>query len=457
MVRVLPYTFVLAAVFISCGSPQEPREPMATPPPTAVPEATVEPVPTATPMKSPPASSIVLEVAVADVSSDIPAYDRREWRHWTDEDRDCQDARQEVLIAESTVPVKFTGADQCRVESGAWIGPYTGTEVTDPGSLDVDHVVPLANAHRSGGWKWSKDRKRAYANSIAYPGHLSATTARANREKGAKGPEEWRPPDEGYWCTYAVDWITIKKEWELTATEDEAAALRKMVESCEINVFIQTTVAGQPATPAPPVKSTATVTVRADAPSATPTQTPKPAVPTPKFEDRNCSDFDTWKEAQKFFEAAGGPDEDPHRLDRDGNGIVCESLPGAPGASTPSTPTTAPPTSTPAPSTATPTTPTPVPPTPTTAPTTSTPTPVPPTPTTTPATSTPAPSTATPEPSSQSNLKYDPDGPDRNCSDFDTWKEAQKFFEAAGGPDEDPHRLDRDSDGVVCESLPGAP
>ncbi|WP_277680034.1 thermonuclease family protein [Gracilibacillus dipsosauri] len=53
-----------------------------------------------------------------------------------------------------------------------------------------------------------------------------------------------------------------------------------------------------------------------------------------------------------------------------------------------------------------------------------------------------------------SGLKYDPNGPDRNCGDFDTQDEAQQFFEAAGGPSNDPHGLDRDKDGVVCESLP---
>ncbi|MFG6118731.1 thermonuclease family protein [Thalassobacillus sp. B23F22_16] len=52
-------------------------------------------------------------------------------------------------------------------------------------------------------------------------------------------------------------------------------------------------------------------------------------------------------------------------------------------------------------------------------------------------------------------LKYDPNGPDRDCGDFDTQKEAQAFYEAAGGPESDPHRLDgNDKDGVVCESLP---
>jgi micrococcal nuclease len=56
-----------------------------------------------------------------------------------------------------------------------------------------------------------------------------------------------------------------------------------------------------------------------------------------------------------------------------------------------------------------------------------------------------------------SGLLYDPAGPDRDCGDFPSWKDAQAFYEAAGGPSRDPHRLDRDGDGVACESRPGGP
>jgi len=52
-----------------------------------------------------------------------------------------------------------------------------------------------------------------------------------------------------------------------------------------------------------------------------------------------------------------------------------------------------------------------------------------------------------------SNLLYDPNGPDRDCGDFSTWKQANDFFKAAGGPNSDPHRLDGDNDGVPCEAL----
>ncbi|WP_164669229.1 thermonuclease family protein [Virgibacillus doumboii] len=50
-------------------------------------------------------------------------------------------------------------------------------------------------------------------------------------------------------------------------------------------------------------------------------------------------------------------------------------------------------------------------------------------------------------------LPYDPSGPDRDCGDFNSQESAQAFFEAAGGPEKDPHRLDGEGDGLVCEGL----
>lgn len=43
--------------------------------------------------------------------------------------------------------------------------------------------------------------------------------------------------------------------------------------------------------------------------------------------DYDCTDFDTQEDAQEFYEEEGGPDEDPHNLDRDGDGVACETLP----------------------------------------------------------------------------------------------------------------------------------
>ena len=174
-----------------------------------------------------------MSIAVSTVSGDLPAYDRDEWRHWIDEDGDCRNTRQEALVAESVSPVEYTDSDQCRVASGEWIDPYSGVLYADPSDLQIDHLVPLANAHDSGGWAWSDSRKRAYANDLSFAGHLVAVNGPDNQAKGKSGPEDWQPPASSYWCQYAIDWITIKNSWGLTATEAEFAALAEMLDTCE--------------------------------------------------------------------------------------------------------------------------------------------------------------------------------------------------------------------------------
>jgi len=46
--------------------------------------------------------------------------------------------------------------------------------------------------------------------------------------------------------------------------------------------------------------------------------------------------------------------------------------------------------------------------------------------------------------------RFDPLGEDRDCYDFATLAESQTFYLAAGGPYRDPHKLDRDNDGIAC-------
>ena len=229
------FILALAAAATGCEALES-----LTPAPVYAPDATAAPLPVVTVSASPsaqepPTSALPQElfVKVAPVPTALPEYNRREWRHWRDHDDDCQDARQETLIAESAVPVTFETDKQCRVATGLWTGPYTGAVVEDPRKLDIDHMVPLANAHRSGAWKWDRDRKTEYANDLHYDNHLIAATASANRAKGSDGPEDWRPPDETYWCRYAIDWTTIKHDWRLSVTQRELDALREMLATCD--------------------------------------------------------------------------------------------------------------------------------------------------------------------------------------------------------------------------------
>ena len=207
----------------------------APPTPSPNPSPTLAAAPTPTPAPKPETvARVVLAIAVAETPPGLPAYSRDDWRHWIDEDGDCQDTRNEVLLAESRTAVTYRSDRPCRVASGRWLAPYSGVVVSDPGKLDIDHVVPLANAHRSGAWQWSAEEKRRYANYLGEPNHLIAVTAGANRSKGARGPEEWQPPDGSYWCRYAVDWVIIKLKWDLTATRAEFAALQDMLSTCAV-------------------------------------------------------------------------------------------------------------------------------------------------------------------------------------------------------------------------------
>ena len=198
--------------------------------PTATPQ---EPTATAPPTATLTSATTVLRVIVSAVPATLPDYDRHDWKHWTDADRDCQDARNEVLIAESQTRVAYRTDRKCRVAAGEWLAPYSNTIVTDPGRLDVDHMVPLGNAHDSGAWQWSANQRERYANYLEDPQHLIAVTASANRSKGARGPNQWKPEDRTYWCQYATDWITIKSTWELTVTQTELAGLNQMLSTCD--------------------------------------------------------------------------------------------------------------------------------------------------------------------------------------------------------------------------------
>lgn len=176
--------------------------------------------------------AILDELTVAERGSEID-YDRTDWRHWADADRDCQNTRAEALIAESLVTVTFASDEECRVTGGEWLGPWSGQVFTDAGDVDIDHHVPLGHAHESGGWDWDRERKRAYANDLAHAPSLQVTSASVNRAKGKQPPDQWRPDDTAGWCRYASDWVSVKAEWELTVSRAEVGALREMLGTCD--------------------------------------------------------------------------------------------------------------------------------------------------------------------------------------------------------------------------------
>lgn len=159
-------------------------------------------------------------------------YDRADWKHWIDEDDDCQDTRQEVLIAEASGRVRFANGEHCKVASGTWRCPYTGKTISDPKLLDVDHLVPLAEAHRSGGDTWTAARREAYANALGDDAHLVAVDRGANRAKRDKDPAQWMPSAPGYRCEYVRAWDRIKRRWDLRMDDAEARYVEQALAAC---------------------------------------------------------------------------------------------------------------------------------------------------------------------------------------------------------------------------------
>ncbi|MET8289899.1 HNH endonuclease family protein [Streptomyces sp. NPDC005132] len=157
-------------------------------------------------------------------------YQRAAFKHWVDADRDSCNTRAEVLIAESRVQPTIEAG--CKVTAGEWYSYYDGVTVTAPGGLDIDHMVPLAEAWDSGASAWTAARREAYANDLDADRSLVAVTAKTNRSKADQDPADWLPPLADARCTYTADWVATKLRWLLTVDDRERATLAGLAEGC---------------------------------------------------------------------------------------------------------------------------------------------------------------------------------------------------------------------------------
>ncbi|MEV6758243.1 HNH endonuclease family protein [Streptomyces sp. NPDC051214] len=152
-------------------------------------------------------------------------YVRTAFRHWNAgavRDDGCN-TRAEVLIAEAS-EAPSVGAG-CKISGGEWLSYYDAQEVDDAGTIDIDHMVPLAEAWDSGAFTWSAARREAYANDLGAEASLVAVTARSNRAKADKDPSQWLPPLPGAHCRYLAEWVATKLRWDLSADPAELDAI----------------------------------------------------------------------------------------------------------------------------------------------------------------------------------------------------------------------------------------
>ena len=166
-------------------------------------------------------------------------YERTKFHLWIDADGDGCDTRDEVLISEAEdAPTVGSG---CSLTGGRWYSYYDGVSQTSASALDIDHVVPLAEAWDSGAGAWTAQRREDYANDLSDSHTLVGVTASLNRSKGDQDVAEWTPPIND--CRYIKDWVTAKIRWSLSQDTAEQSALQQIAAGCT-NSTITVTVTG---------------------------------------------------------------------------------------------------------------------------------------------------------------------------------------------------------------------
>lgn len=165
-------------------------------------------------------------LTVADESR--AGYQRSLFKHWIDADGDGCNTRYEVLISEAKSKPRVGSG--CRLSGGRWVSAYDGVQTSKIAALDIDHVVPLAEAWDSGASNWTSEQRMRFANDLEDSRSLIAVTATSNRQKSDRDPAEWLPARGR--CSYLVQWVAVKVRWALAVDPAEKLALAGLIDTC---------------------------------------------------------------------------------------------------------------------------------------------------------------------------------------------------------------------------------
>ncbi|GAA2986678.1 HNH endonuclease family protein [Streptomyces fulvorobeus] len=154
-------------------------------------------------------------------------YSREAFPHWTTQSGACN-TREVVLKRDGSNVQQDSG---CAAVSGSWYSQYDGATWTAASDIDIDHMVPLAEAWRSGASSWSTSQRQSFANDLTRP-QLIAVTDDVNQSKSDQDPGEWLPPRTAYRCTYARAWVHVKHHYGLSVDTTEKSALQSVLNAC---------------------------------------------------------------------------------------------------------------------------------------------------------------------------------------------------------------------------------
>ena len=177
-----------------------------------------------------------LTVRSADEATAVPDYHRQAFgQRWADTDHNGCDTRNDILARDLARPTFKPGTRDCVVLTGTLAEPYTGATIEfqrgDKTSalVQIDHVVALADAWRSGAWQWDAQRRQAFAND---PDNLLAVDGAANEDKSASSADQWLPPNVTFRCDYVKRQIAIKYAYGLSVTQAEQDAMATQLTAC---------------------------------------------------------------------------------------------------------------------------------------------------------------------------------------------------------------------------------
>lgn len=158
-------------------------------------------------------------------------YTRDKFPHWEEGSNGCN-TRSRVLNRDSEAQTQ-TARNGCTVIAGRWTSPYDNQQLTRADRIQIDHMVPLAEAWRSGARNWTQAQRTAYANDMGYKWALVSSSDRSNQDKGNSDPAGWMPPLKSFRCEYAKVWIAQKYRWSLSIDQRERNALGRELRQCE--------------------------------------------------------------------------------------------------------------------------------------------------------------------------------------------------------------------------------
>ncbi|MGW1769536.1 HNH endonuclease family protein [Streptomyces sp. NPDC002073] len=154
-------------------------------------------------------------------------YSRTLFPHWSTVSGTCN--TRETVLKRDGVNVVTDSA--CASVSGSWYSEYDGATWTVASDLDIDHMVPLAEAWRSGANSWTTTKRQQFANDLTRP-QLIAVTDNVNQAKSDQDPGTWLPSRTAYRCTYARAWVDVKQYYGLSMDSAEKTALTNVLNGC---------------------------------------------------------------------------------------------------------------------------------------------------------------------------------------------------------------------------------